>query len=251
MSTCDWIHQLMMRFAWGTAVYPVGAVIKIKALCELTCSNLLRCDCNSNRQIFERRGLRSKAASCCCCWARAFLCEGTPHPPTANCIFLLYCIFCLACEIGFSTLEKEKSEIFRSGGRQQKWMRRRRSQERLSSDVLMEDGRWVTDQRCIITPSKCLGLWSVFIHSDATQHGVCSHPAHLMTSVLVCSSKYEGKQPVLSWLFWRSLFSFFLELLSDLVQDRKWWYKTYVPPEWFMTRRPPFTVHMWDLCDYV
>lgn len=93
-STCDWIYQLTLRFAWGMAVYPLGAVIKIKALCELTCGNLLRHDCNSNRQIFERLRLRSKAASCYCCWVRAFLCEGSPHPPQQMVFF---------CCIAFST----------------------------------------------------------------------------------------------------------------------------------------------------
>lgn len=60
-SVCDWVYELLMRFAWGVDVYPLGTIIKTKALCELTLNNLLWCCCNSNRQNCERLHLRSGA----------------------------------------------------------------------------------------------------------------------------------------------------------------------------------------------
>lgn len=101
------------------------------------------------------------------------------------------------------------------------------------------------------------GRWSRFLLSNS---GFCyfilcltiCSPSH---DISACLLKQVWKENNLSWggysVFCRFFF-FFLELLSDLVQDRISWYVRHMfQPEWFITRRPPFTVHMWDLCDYV
>lgn len=92
-SMCDWIYELMMRFAWGMCVYSLGTVIKIKAVCELTFSNLLWCHCNSNCQ-YKRRVLLSGAVSYYI--ILLLLCEDFPvrGKPPINWV-LLYCVFFL------------------------------------------------------------------------------------------------------------------------------------------------------------